>query len=78
MSDDSRLETAQDCSSGERERFEKNQHKRLLQLKYLEQENQNLLSENDDLNTTLTINKQIILEFMKSDDPNLMSAITKA
>jgi len=37
-----------------------------------------LIAENDDLNTTLTINKQIILEFMKSDDPNIMAAITKA
>ena len=74
----SRLETAQECSSGERDRFEKNHEKRLLQIKYLEQENKNLISENDDLNTTLTINKQIILEFMKSDDPNLMAAITKA
>jgi hypothetical protein len=37
--DESRLETAQECSSGERERFEKNQQKRLLQLKYLEAEN---------------------------------------
>ena len=37
-----------------------------------------MIAENDDLNTTLSINKQIILEFMKSDDPDIMSAITKA
>jgi len=36
------------------------------------------MSENDDLNTTLTINKQIIMDFMKSDEPDIMAAITKA
>ena len=34
--------------------------KRLVQMQYLEQENNNLALENDDLNTTLKINKDII------------------
>jgi len=49
-----------------------------MQLKYLEEENKNLTTENEDLTTTLKINKQIISEFMKSDDPDIQYAINKA
>lgn len=49
-----------------------------MQVKYLEEENKNLQTENDDLQTTLKINKQIISEFMKSDNPDLQYAIDKA
>ena len=49
-----------------------------MQVKYLEEEIQNMKLENEDLQTTLQINKQIILEFMKSDDPDIMFAISKA
>lgn len=76
--EDERLETNQECSSGERQRHQNQQEKRLMQVKYLEEENRNLQVENEDLSTTLKINKQIIGEFMRSDDPDLMFAIGKA
>ena len=41
--------------------------KRIVQMQYLEQENQNLQLENDDLNTTLKINKNIIKEILQSN-----------
>ena len=41
--------------------------KRVVQMQYLEQENQNLQLENDDLNTTLKINKNIIKEILQSN-----------
>ena len=41
--------------------------KRLVQMKFLEQENQNLLLENDDLNTTIKINKDIIKSLLGGD-----------
>lgn len=49
-----------------------------MQVKYLEEENRNLTTENDDLQTTLKINKQIIGEFMKSDNPDIQFCISKA
>lgn len=49
-----------------------------MQLKYLEEENRNLQTENDDLTQTLKINKQIISEFMRSDNPDMQYAISKA
>ncbi len=48
-----------------------------MQLKYLEEENRNLQTENDDLTQTLKINKQIISEFMRSDNPDMQYAISK-
>lgn len=78
---DERLETDLDqgqVSPNERERHLHQQEKRLLQIKYLEKENENLTLENSDLQTTLRINKEIIAEFMKSDDPDVMFAIDKA
>ena len=36
-------------------------------MQYLEQENQNLILENEDLNTTLKINKDIIKSMMEGD-----------
>ena len=36
-------------------------------MQYLEQENQNLLMENEDLNQTLKINKDIIKSLLESD-----------
>lgn len=65
-------------SPNERERHLHQQEKRLLQIKYLERENENLTLENNDLQTTLRINKEIIAEFMKSDDPDVMFAINKS
>ena len=41
--------------------------KRLVQMQFLEQENQNLVLENEDLNTTLKINKDIIKSMMMGD-----------
>ena len=41
--------------------------KRLVQMQYLEQENNNLALENDDLNTTLKINKDIIKSILQGD-----------
>lgn len=41
--------------------------KRLVQMQYLEQENQNLLMENEDLNQTLKINKDIIKSLLEGD-----------
>jgi hypothetical protein len=46
-------------------------------LKYIEAENENLLVENQDLNQTLKINKQIIAQFMTSDKPDIEFAIAK-
>lgn len=47
--DDEYLETQGDCSSGERQRFMNQNEKRLMQVKYLEEENRNLTTENEDL-----------------------------
>ena len=41
--------------------------KRLVQMQYLEQENQNLVLENEDLTTTLKINKDIIKSLLQGD-----------
>lgn len=49
----------------------------MIQLKYFEQENRNLKQENDDLQTTLKINKQIVEHFMKSDNPDIMFSLNK-
>jgi len=46
-------------------------------LKYIEAENENLMNENQDLNQTLRINKQIISSFMTSDKPDIEFAIAK-
>jgi len=59
-------------------RRQKIQHaKRLKLLKYIEAENENLINENQDLNQTLKINKQIIASFMMSDNPDIEFAIGK-
>jgi hypothetical protein len=67
MSDNERLETQQECDSGERQRHQLQQQQRLLQVKYLEGEVRNLQKENLDLNTSLRIHKQTILECMRTD-----------
>merc|ERR1719183_1646840 len=41
--------------------------KRLVQMQYLEQENQNLTLENEDLNQTVKINKDIIKSLLQGD-----------
>ena len=41
--------------------------KRLVQMQYIEQENQNLLMENEDLNQTLKINKDIIKSLLEGN-----------
>ena len=41
--------------------------KRLVQMQYLESENQNLLMENEDLNQTLKINKDIIKSLLEGN-----------
>ena len=42
-------------------------HKRLVQMQYIDQENQNLLMENEDLNQTLKINKDIIKSLLEGN-----------
>ena len=46
---------------------ESQRHRQQIQLKYLESENTNLMLENDDLNNTLKINKDIIQNLLKGD-----------
>ena len=41
--------------------------KRLVQMQYIDQENQNLLMENEDLNQTLKINKDIIKSLLEGN-----------
>lgn len=54
--------------------------KQRVQMQYLEQENQNLVLENEDLLTTLRINKQIIKNLLEGDqkyDAQVEYAITQ-
>ena len=57
---------ADDEDSGARE-VEPNNNQQTIQLKFLESENTNLQLENDDLNTTLKINKDIIKTMLTTD-----------
>jgi hypothetical protein len=61
-------ESSSESDDAARENFEsKIAAKRALQLQYLENENTNLVLENEDLNTTLKINKDIIKSLLKGE-----------
>lgn len=59
--------SGEESDSSERKKFDKIAKKKALQVEYLENENLNLVVENEDLNTTLKINKDIIKTLLQGD-----------